>query len=129
MYDTILRFFLVRYQSRGSSLYDTILWFSLYDINLEATATTTPRIRGAQIPIDLVSSATDFYRRSVVLFKPMSVPTSDLKSEFLCQSGYIAQNLQAPLNHLIRLGNLPRPRHHVSPVLPQPECSYRVPKA
>ena len=32
---------------------------SLYDINLGATATTILRIRGVQIPIDLVSSATD----------------------------------------------------------------------
>ena len=70
---------------------------SLYDINLRATATTILRIRGVQIPIDLVSSATDSYRRRVVLFKPMSVPTSDLKSEFLCQSSLIAQNLRAPL--------------------------------
>ena len=69
----------------------------LYDINLWATATTILNIRGVQIPIDLVSSATDSYRRSVVLFKPMSVPTSDPKSEFLCQLSSIAQNLQAPL--------------------------------
>ena len=72
------------------------LYSLLYDINLGATTTTIRRIRGAQIPINLVSSATDSYRRSVVLFKPMSIPTSDPKSEFLCQSKYIAQNLQAP---------------------------------
>ena len=54
-------------------------------------------IRGVQIPIDLVSSATDSSRRSVVLFKTMSIPTSDPKSEFLCQSSLIAQNLQTPL--------------------------------
>ena len=119
MYDTISYVACVRYdlesclfaiRSRGSFL---------YDINLGATATTVLRIRGVQIPIDLVSSATDSYRRSVVLFKPMSVPTSDLKSEFLCQSSSIAHDLQTPpLNHLVRLGYLPRPRHHVSPVLP-----------
>ena len=38
------------------------------------------------IPIDLVSSATDSIRRRVVLFKPVPIPTSDPKSEFLCQS-------------------------------------------
>ena len=41
----------------------------MYDINLGATATTIPSIRGVQIPINLVSSATDSNRRSVVLFK------------------------------------------------------------
>ena len=103
--------------------------YFLYNINLRATATTILRIRGVQIPIDLVSSATDSHRQSVVLFKPMSIPTSDLKSEFLCQSSPIAQNLQTPLKHLIRLGYLPRPRHHVSPVLSQSKCSHRVPEA
>ena len=96
----------------------------MYDINLGATATTILSIRGVQIPIDLVSSATDSNRQSVVLFKPLSIPTSDPKSEFLCQSSFIAQNPQTPLNHLIRLGYLPCPRHHVSPVLSQSECSY-----
>ena len=94
MYDTILSLACVRYdlesclrtiQSRGSFL---------YDINLRATTTTILRIRGVQIPIDLVSSATDSYRRSVVLFKPMSVPTSDPKSEFLYQSSSIVHDLQ-----------------------------------
>ena len=64
----------------------------MYDINLGATATTILSTRGVQIPIYLVISATDSLRRSVVLFKPLSVPTSDLKSEFLCQSSYFAQN-------------------------------------
>ena len=64
-----------------------------YDINLEATHTTILSIRGVQIPIYLASSATDFFRSRVVLFKPVRIPTSDLKSEFLCQSSYIAQNL------------------------------------
>ena len=75
-------------------LYDTILSSFLYDINLGATTTTIHRIGGAQIPIDLVSSATDSYRRSVVLFKLMSVPTSDPKSEFLCQSSSTVRNHQ-----------------------------------
>ena len=39
----------------------------------------------------------DSSRRSVVLFKTMSIPTSDPKSEFLCQLSLIAQNLQTPL--------------------------------
>ena len=66
----------------------------LYDINLGATTTTILSTRGVKIPIDLVSSATDSYRRSVVLFKHMSVPTSDPKSEFLCQSSSTVRNLQ-----------------------------------
>ena len=103
--------------------------FWMYDINLRATHTTILSIRGVTIPIYLVSSATDSIRQRVVLFKPVQIPTSDLKSEFLCQLSYIAQNLQIPLNHLIHLGNLPRPRHHVSSILPQSKCSYRVPEA
>ena len=47
--------------------------------------TTILSISGVQIPIDLVSSATDSIRRRVVLFKPVPIPTSDPKSEFLCQ--------------------------------------------
>ena len=66
----------------------------LYDINLRATTTTIPRIRGVQIPINLVSSAMDSYRRSVVLFKLMSIPTSDPKSEFLYQLSSIVHVLQ-----------------------------------
>ena len=59
MYDTILRFLLSTIQSCGAHLYDTILWGLWFDINLGATATTILRMRGVQIPIDLVSSATD----------------------------------------------------------------------
>ena len=129
MYNMISSLVRVRYNLSILSCTIQSLGSFLYDINLGATATTILRIRGVQIPINLVSSATDSYRRSVVLFKPMSVPTSDPKSEFLCQSSYFAQNFWTPLNHLIRLGYLPRPRHHVSPLLPQSECSYRVPKA
>ena len=69
-------------------------WDTLYDINLGATHTTIPSTRGVEIPISLVSSATDSIRRCVVVFKTVPVPTSDLKSEFLCQSSYIAQNLR-----------------------------------
>ena len=129
MYDTILCFSYVRYNLEACLYTIRSLCSFLYDINLGATATTILRIRGIQIPINLVNSATDSYRRSIVLFKPLSVLTSDLKSEFLCQSSYFAQNIQTPLNHLVRLGYLPHPRHHVSPVLSQSECSHRVPKA
>ena len=89
-----LEFGLCTIRSPSLSLYDKIFSSFLYDINLRATTTTIHRIRGAQIPIDLVSSATDSYRRSVVLFKPMSVPTSDPKSEFLYQSSSTVRSLQ-----------------------------------
>ena len=68
----------------------------MYDINLRATTTTILSTRGVKIPIDLVSSATDSIRPSVVLFKTVTIPTSDPKSEFLCQSSLIVQNLQTP---------------------------------
>ena len=129
MYDTTSCFSHVRYDLEACLYTIRSLGSLLYNINLGATATTILRIRGAQIPIDLVSSTMDSYRRSVVLFKPMSVPTSDPKSEFLCQSSHIVQNIQIPLKHLVRLGYLPRPRHHVSPVLSQSKCSHRVPEA
>ena len=58
----------------------------LYDINLGATHTTILSTRGVEIPISLVSSATDSIQRCVAVFKVVLVPTSDLKSEFLCQS-------------------------------------------
>ena len=57
----------------------------MYDINLRATTTMILSIRGVTISIDLVSSATDSIRQRVVLFKPVNIPTSDPKSEFLCQ--------------------------------------------
>ena len=129
MYDTISCFSRVQYDLKSCLSTIRSLGSFLYNINLRDTTTTILRIRGVQIPIDLVSSATDSSRRSVVLFKPMSVPTSDPKSEFLCQSSYIAQNIQIPLNHLVRLGHLPRPHHHISPVLSQSECSHQVPEA
>ena len=96
MYDTILCFSHVRYDLESCSCTIWSLSYFLYDINLGATTTTILRIRGVQIPIDLVSSTTNSYRRSVVLFKQMSVPTSDPKSEFLCQSSHFAQNIQTP---------------------------------
>ena len=73
----------------------------LYNINLRATTTTILSIRGVTIPIYLVSSATDSIRWSVVLFKPVRILTSDLKSEFLCQSSFsCAELLKTPLNTL-----------------------------
>ena len=46
-----------------------ILPVLLYDTHLRATHTTTSSIRGAQIPIYLVSSTTDSLRRSAVILK------------------------------------------------------------
>ena len=66
----------------------------VYDINLGATATTILSIRGVQIPIYLVNSTMDSLRRSLGLFKLLSIPTSDLKSEFLYQSSSIVHDLQ-----------------------------------
>ena len=66
-------------------MYDTIWRQFSYDINLRATLTTILSIRGVTIPIYLVSSTTDSIRWHVVLFKPVPIPTSDPKSEFLCQ--------------------------------------------
>ena len=57
----------------------------LYNIYLRATTTTILSIRGVMIPINLVSSTTDSISQSTVLFKPVTVLTSDPKSEFLCQ--------------------------------------------
>ena len=56
--------------------------------------------RGGQIPIDLVSSATDSIRRRVVLFKPVRIMTSDPKSEFLCQLSLSCAEPTDPLNTL-----------------------------
>ena len=56
----------------------------MYNINLQATHTTILCTRGVQIPIYLVSSASDSIRQRIVLFKTVTIPTSDLKSEFLC---------------------------------------------
>ena len=99
-------------------LYDTICWLLLYNINLRATITTILSIRGVTIPIYLVSSTTDSIRQHVVLFKPVPIPTSDPKSEFLCQSSIRCKEPADSPEHLVRLGYLPCPRHHVSPILP-----------
>ena len=72
----------------------------LYDINLRATHTMILSIRGVTIPIYLVSSTTDSIRQCVVLFKPVPIPTSDLKSEFLCQSSSSCAEPSDPLNTL-----------------------------
>ena len=70
----------------------------VYDINLQAAHTTILSIRGVTIPIYLVSSATDSIRLRVVLFKTVTIPTSDLKSEFLCQSSLSCAEPTDPLN-------------------------------
>ena len=101
----------------------------LYDINLGATSTTILSIGGVMIPINLVSSTTDSIRWCIVVFKPVTIPTSDPKSEFLCQSSLYCTEPTDPPNHLVFLGYLPCPRHHISPILPQPKCSNRVPEA
>ena len=90
---------------------------SVYDINLRATHTKILSIRGVMIPIYLVSSATDSIRQRIVLFKPVPIPTSDPKSEFLCQSSLQLHRTYRPPEHLVRLGYLPRLRHHVSSIL------------
>ena len=71
----------------------------LYDIYLRATHTTILSIRDVQIPINLVSSAMDSIRQRVVLFKPVRIPTSDPKSEFLCQLSHQCEEpADLPLN-------------------------------
>ena len=77
LYNTIWQFFLVQYQSRSHTYYDTQYW-------------------GVTIPIYLVSSTTDSIKQRIALFKDVTIPTSDPKSEFLCQSSLIVQNLQTP---------------------------------
>ena len=129
LYNTILWSFVVRYNLASSLGMIRAVGSSMYDINLRATHTTILSTRGVTIPINLVSSATDSIRRRVVLFKLVTIPTSDPKSEFLCQlSSSCAGPTDSP-EHLVHLGYLPHPRHHVSPVLPQSQCSDRVPEA
>ena len=94
MYDMISSLVRVRYNLLALSCTIRSVGYFLYDINLGATTTTILRIRGVQIPIDLVSSTTDSYRQSIVLFKPVSVLTPDPKSEFLYQSSSIVHDLQ-----------------------------------
>ena len=119
MYDTIW--------SCSRIQYDLVLFLCMiqsccvlvYGINLRATHTTILSIRGVTIPIYLVSSTTDSIRRHVVLFKPVPIPTSDPKSEFLCQLSLQLCRTYRPPEHLVCLGYLPRPRHHVSSILSQ----------
>ena len=122
----------VWYRSGLGLVYNTISWLRygpilslctirssgwlLYNIHLWATTTMILSIRGVKIPIDLVSSATDSIRRRVVLFKPVRVPTSDPKSEFLCQSSLVAQNRQTPLN--------PPSTPGISPMPSQPHITH-----
>ena len=78
-----------------------MIWSSgsfLYNINLGATHTMILSIGGVTIPIYLVSSTMDSIRWSVAVFKPVTVPTSDLKSEFLCQSSLSCTEPTDPLN-------------------------------
>ena len=97
----------VWYNLTQSLMYDMIwfealVWYDLqtspvYDINLWATTTMVLRIRGVKIPINLVSSTTDSSRKRVVLSKLVLSPTSDPKSEFLCQSScYCAEPTDSP---------------------------------
>ena len=99
------------FPSSHQSPYDTIWWpcfvrynltcllgSSLYDINLRATHTMILSTRGVMIPIYLVSSTTDSIRRSVVLFKTVTILTSDPKSEFLCQLSLCCAEPTDPLN-------------------------------
>ena len=62
MYDTILSPSHVQYDLKSGVYTIQSPGSFLYDINLGATATTILSIRGVQIPIDLVSSATDSCR-------------------------------------------------------------------
>ena len=70
----------------------------MYNINLGATYTTILSIRGVKIPIYLVSSTTDSIKRHVVLFKTVTVLTSDPKSEFLCQLSFSCAEPADPPN-------------------------------
>ena len=93
----------------------------MYNINLWATHTTILSTRGVQIPIDLVSSATDSIRRHVVLFKHVPIPTSDPKSEFLCQSSFSCAEPADPPEPPCMPGISPTPLStriiHTAPVL------------
>ena len=129
MYDTIL--FRIRVQ------YDLVTFLGtmqatdlfLYDINLRAMHTMILSIRGVMILIYLVSRAMDSFGQRVVLFKSVTVLTSDPKSEFLCQSSSSCTEPADSPEHLVCLGYLPCPRHHVSPIQSQSQCSNRVPEA
>ena len=68
----------------------------LYDINLQATHTMIPSTRGVEIHISLVSSTTDSIQQCIVVFKTVTILTSDLKSEFLCQSSLLLRRTCRP---------------------------------
>ena len=91
----------------------------LYDINLGATHTTILSIRGVTILIYLVRSTMDSVRRCVVLFKTVTVPTSDPKSEFLCQSSHCRTEPAGSPEPPRMPGISPTPlKHHISSILP-----------
>ena len=94
MYDMISPCSLVQYDLAAFLIMIQVFDSLLYDINLGATHTTILSTGGVTISIHLFSRATDSFRRCIVVFKPVTVPTSDLKSEFLCQSSCYTQNLQ-----------------------------------
>ena len=96
MYDTIESCSCVQYDLVSFSRTIRSGSVLVYDINLKATHAMILSTRGVQIPIDLVSSTTDSNRRLVVLFKPVRIPTSDPKSEFLCQSSSLRRTYRLP---------------------------------
>ena len=98
MYNMIWRSLLVQYDLAILLGAIRAIDLSLYNIHLGATHTTILSIRGVVIPIYLVSRATDSIRRWVVLFKSVTIPTSDSKSEFLCQSSVCCEEPTDPLN-------------------------------
>ena len=110
MYDTIcwLQPHMIQIWFQSCVQYDLAV-LTVYNINLRATNTTILSTRGVTIPIWFVSGTTDSIRRRVVLFKPVTIPTSDPKSEFLCQSSSIVQNLQTPLKSPRTPGISPTP--------------------
>ena len=97
LYNTDLVQVCVQYRSGSSLCTIRSCGSCLYDIHLRATTTTILSTRGVTISIGLVSSATDSIRRLRVLFKPVPVQTSDLKSEFLCQSSLSCAEPTDPL--------------------------------
>ena len=86
----------VWYNLMTRDVYDNILQISSCTISI-----SEPRIllsiRGVTIPIYFVNSTTDSIRWRIVLFKSVTVLTSDPKSEFLCQSSlYCAEPADPP---------------------------------
>ena len=102
----------------------SLLWY----LSPAATITTTSGIGGVQIQITLVSSTTGLFMLKCSSIWTVQIVDLDFRSEFLCQSSNLSQNLQIPLNHLVCLGYLPCPCNPVSPICPQTQCSYRVPQ-